>query len=187
MARLFDQYKETIVPKLAAELGRTNTHSLPKIEKIVLSMGVGAAIQDRKVLDEAIGHLTRIAGQKPQVTRARRSIANFKLREGMEIGARVTLRKSRMYEFLDRLIAIVLPRVRDFRGLNPGAFDGRGNYNLGLSEQMVFPEIDPDSVKNQQGLNITIVTSTSSNDEARQLLKELGMPFQKNEKDSDAA
>lgn len=184
MARLFEQYRETIVPKLATELGRDNIHSLPKIEKIVLSMGVGAAIQDRKILDEAIGHLTRIAGQKPQVTRARRSIANFKLREGMEIGARVTLRRSRMYEFLDRLISIVLPRVRDFRGLNPDAFDGRGNYNLGLSEQMVFPEIDPDSVKNQQGLNITIVTSATSNDEARRLLREFGMPFQKKETDA---
>jgi len=162
-------------------LGRTNRHSLPRLEKIVLSMGVGSAIQDRKVLDEVSGHLGEIAGQRPQITRARRSIAQFKLREGMEIGCRVTLRKKRMYEFLDRLVSLVLPRVRDFRGLNPKAFDGRGNYSLGLNEQLVFPEINPDRVKSIQGMNITMVTSTDSNDEARELLSAFGMPFQKDD------
>jgi len=159
-----------------------NRHSLPRLEKIVVSMGVGSAIQDRKVLDEVSGHLAEITGQRPQITRARRSIAQFKLREGMEIGCRVTLRKQRMYEFLDRLVSLVLPRVRDFRGLNPKAFDGRGNYSLGLSEQLVFPEINPDRVKSIQGMNITMVTSTDSNDEARELLSAFGMPFQKDDK-----
>lgn len=181
MARLYKQYTNDIVPQLAKELGRTNAQSLPKLEKIVVNMGVGKSIGDRKILEEAIGHLTVITGQKPQVTRARRSIANFKLREGMEIGCRVTLRRAQMYEFLDRLIAIVLPRVRDFRGLKPNAFDGSGNYNLGLSEQMVFPEVDPDSVKNQQGLNITIVTTARTDAEAKLLLEQFGMPFQKPE------
>ncbi len=153
--------------------------SLPRLEKIVLSMGVGKAIQDRKILEEVVSQLTLIAGQHVQITRARKSVANFKLREGMEIGCRVTLRKHRMYEFLDRLVSLVLPRVRDFRGLNPKAFDGRGNYNLGLSEQTVFPEVNPDSVKNFQGLNITMVTSATSDDEARLLLTEFGLPFQK--------
>lgn len=181
MARLYEQYTNQILPALAQELGRQNPQSLPKLEKIVVSMGVGSAIGDRKILEEAVGHLTRITGQKPQITRARRSIANFKLREGMEIGCRVTLRRASMYEFLDRLIAIVLPRVRDFRGLKPNAFDGAGNYNLGLSEQMVFPEVDADSVKHQQGLNITIVTSARTDAEAKLLLEHFGMPFQKTE------
>ncbi len=177
--RLQEQYQSSIVDQLGSELGRTNRHSLPQLEKIVLSMGVGSAIQDRKVLDEVVSQLTLIAGQHVQITRARRSIANFKLREGMEIGCRVTLRKQRMYEFLDRLVSVVLPRVRDFRGLNPKAFDGRGNYSMGLNEQMVFPEVNPDSVKAVQGLNITMVTSTTSDDEARLLLSSFGMPFQK--------
>ncbi|MCA9074362.1 MAG: 50S ribosomal protein L5 [Planctomycetaceae bacterium] len=177
--RLQEQFQTSIVGQLSDELGRKNPHSLPKLEKIVISMGVGKAIQDRKVLDEVVSQLSLIAGQQAQITRARRSIANFKLREGMEIGCRVTLRKHRMYEFLDRLISIVLPRVRDFRGLNPKAFDGRGNYSLGLNEQMVFPEVNPDSVKSVQGLNITMVTSTTSDDEARLLLSSFGMPFQK--------
>lgn len=142
-------------------------------------MGVGKAIGDRKILEEAVGHLARITGQQPQITRSRRSIAQFKLREGMEVGCRVTLRKQRMYEFLDRLISLALPRVRDFRGLNPNAFDGRGNYSLGLNEQVVFPEINPDSVKVIQGMNITMVTSTNSNDEARALLAEFGLPFRR--------
>lgn len=178
-ARLQQQYQDTIVNRLAGELGRTNPHSLPRLQKIVVSMGVGKAIQDRKVLDEAIGHLARITGQRPQITRARRSISQFKLREGMEVGCRVTLRRQRMYEFLDRLISLVLPRVRDFRGLNPNAFDGRGNYSLGLNEQLVFPEINADDVKTLQGMNITMVTSTDSDDEARMLLREFGMPFRK--------
>ncbi len=179
--RLQEQYRGTIVAQLGDALGRTNRHSLPRLEKIVVSMGVGNAIQDRKVLDEVVGHLGEITGQRPQITRARRSIAQFKLREGMEIGCRVTLRKGRMYEFLDRLISLVLPRVRDFRGLNPKAFDGRGNYSLGLNEQLVFPEINPDRVKSVQGMNITMVTSTNSNDEARELLSAFGMPFQKDD------
>lgn len=178
-ARLYEQYQDRIVGKLGEELGRTNRHSLPHVQKVVVSMGVGKAIQDRKVLDEAVGHLAQITGQQPQITRARRSISQFKLRAGMEVGCRVTLRKQRMYEFLDRLIAIVLPRVRDFRGLSPKAFDGRGNYSLGLNEQLVFPEINPDRVKTVQGMNITIVTSTDSDDEARMLLREFGMPFRK--------
>lgn len=181
MARLRKQYTEDILPQLASELGRTNPQSLPRLEKIVVSMGVGAAIGDRKILDEAVGHLTLITGQKPQITRARRSIANFKLREGMEIGCRVTLRRAQMYEFLDRLIAVVLPRVRDFRGLKPNAFDGSGNYNLGLGEQLVFPEVDPDSVKHSQGLNVTIVTTAATDAEAKLLLEKFGMPFQKTE------
>ena len=177
MARLKEKYENEIVPKLAKEFGRSNVHSLPKIEKIVVSMGVGQAVQDQKILDESLGYLQAITGQKPSVRRARRSIAQFKLREGVRIGGAVTLRKQRMYEFLDRLITLVLPRVRDFRGISPKAFDGRGNYSLGISEQLVFPEVDADKVKNVQGMNIAIVTSADTNDEARVLLKEFGMPF----------
>ena len=146
-------------------------------------MGVGDAIVDNKRLDEAVGHLTTLSGQKPQITRARRSVAGFKLREGMPVGCRVTLRRQRMWEFLDRLIALALPRVRDFRGLNPDSFDGRGNYSLGLTEQMVFPEIDPDSVGHTQGMNITVVTTARTDEEGRELLRELGMPFQKEDQD----
>ncbi|MFG0332744.1 MAG: 50S ribosomal protein L5 [Maioricimonas sp. JB049] len=179
MARLAERYKTDIMPTLSKELGRTNPHALPRIEKIVVSMGVGSAIQDRKILDEALANMTVITGQKPAVTRARGSISQFRLREGMEIGCRVTLRKDRMYEFLDRLITLVLPRVRDFRGLSDKAFDGNGNYSLGLNEQLVFPEVDPDKVKHVQGMNIAIVTSTRSDDEARMLLREFGMPFKR--------
>jgi len=177
MARLIEKYRTEIVPQLAKELGRTNPHSLPQVEKIVISMGVGKAIQDQKILDEALEHLAQISGQKPTVRLARKSVANFKLREGMRIGGCVTLRKKQMYEFLDRLITLVLPRVRDFRGINPHAFDGRGNYSLGLSEQVVFPEINADKVKNIQGMNIAIVTSARNDDEGRLLLKSFGMPF----------
>ena len=177
MARLQDKYRSEIAPKLANELGRTNPHSLPQLEKIVISMGVGKAMQDQKILDEAIEHLAQISGQKPSPRVARKSVANFKLREGVRIGACVTLRRARMYEFLDRLINLVLPRVRDFRGINPKAFDGRGNYSLGLNEQVVFPEINADKVKNIQGMNIAIVTTAKTDDEARLLLKEFGMPF----------
>lgn len=177
MARMKERYLTEIVPKLAKELGRSNVHSLPKLEKIVVSMGVSQAVQDQKALDEALGYLTQITGQKPSVRRARKSIAQFKLREGMRIGGAVTLRKQRMYEFLDRLITLVLPRVRDFRGVNPKAFDGRGNYSLGLNEQVVFLEVNADNVKNVQGMNIAIVTSADNDDEARLLLKEFGMPF----------
>ncbi len=176
---LLKQYREEIVPALKEKLGRTNVHSLPQIEKVVISMGIGAANQDRKRLTEAADHMTMLAGQKSQITRARQSVAGFKLREGQEIGCRVTLRGNRMYEFLERLISLALPRVRDFRGVNPKAFDGNGNYSLGLNESLVFLEIDPDSVKNTQGMNITIVTTASNNEEGFLLLEELGMPFRK--------
>jgi large subunit ribosomal protein L5 len=177
MTRLLEQYRGKVVPSLQEKLGRKNAHAIPRMVKIIISMGVGSAIQDRKILDELVGHMTQLAGQKPQITRARKSVAAFKLREGMEIGCRVTLRGRRMYEFLDRLIALVLPRVRDFRGLNPKAFDGHGNYSLGLNEQMVFPEVNPDSVKTTHGMNITLVTTANTDDEGRLLLKELGMPL----------
>ncbi|MCG6154961.1 50S ribosomal protein L5 [Rubinisphaera margarita] len=179
MTRLLEKYRQEIIPAMQEEFGRKNIHSLPKLEKIVINMGVGKAIQDRKRLDEALEHLTLIAGQKPEITRAKKSIAGFKLREGMEIGCRVTLRGIRMYEFLDRLITLVLPRVRDFRGVKANAFDGNGNYSLGLSEQMVFPEVDADNAKFTQGLNISIVTSATNNDEARVLLTKFGFPFRK--------
>lgn len=177
MARLQEKYRTEIIPKLAEELGRSNPHSLPQLEKIVVSMGVGKAIQDQKILEEVVEHLAQITGQKPSIRRARKSVSQFKLREGMRIGACVTLRQQRMYEFLDRLVTLVLPRVRDFRGINPKAFDGRGNYSLGLSEQLVFPEINPDRVKTVQGMNIAIVTTADNDDEARVLLKAFGMPF----------
>ena len=150
---------------------------LPKLEKVVLNMGLGEAIANAKALDSAIGDMTIISGQKPVVTRAKKSIAGFKLREGMPIGVKVTLRGDRMYEFVDRLVSIALPRVRDFRGVSPKSFDGRGNYTLGVKEQLIFPEIDYDKVDKMRGMDITIVTSASSDEEARELLKLLGMPF----------
>ena len=177
MARLLEEYKTRIVGELQTELGRKNPLGVPRLEKIVVSMGVGEAIQDRKRLDAAVGHLTQIAGQKAQVCRARKAISGFRLRQGMPIGCRVTLRGKRMFEFLERLITLALPRVRDFRGLNPRAFDGRGNFNCGLSEQLVFPEIDPETVGHPQGMNITFVTTADSDDEGRVLLKAFGMPF----------
>jgi large subunit ribosomal protein L5 len=179
MARLLNKYRSEILPTLAKELGRGNPHALPKLTKIVVSMGVGKAIADSKVLDEAAEYLGVITGQRPVITRSRKSISQFKLREGMPIGCAVTLRGQRMYEFLDRLITLVLPRVRDFRGLNPKAFDGHGNYSLGLSEQMVFPEVNADKVKTVQGMNIAIVTTARSDDEGRLLLREFGMPFRR--------
>jgi large subunit ribosomal protein L5 len=178
MVRLLEQYRSQVVPALKEKLGRDNIHSLPRLQKIVVNMGVGRAVQDRKILDEVTAQLAQLTGQKPQITRARKSVAAFKLREGNEVGCRVTLRGHRMYEFLDRLITLVLPRVRDFRGLSPKAFDGRGNYSLGLNEQMVFPEVNPDSVKNTQGMNITIVSTAKTDDEGRALLREFGMPLQ---------
>jgi large subunit ribosomal protein L5 len=181
MARLQQRYTSEIVPRLAEQLGRSNSHALPKLQKIVVSMGVGKAIQDQKILDDAAETLSVITGQKPVITRSRKSISQFKLREGMAVGCAVTLRGQRMYEFLDRLITLVLPRVRDFRGLNPNAFDGNGNYSLGLNEQMVFPEINADKVKHVQGMNIAIVTTTRSDDEGRLLLREFGMPFRKDQ------
>ncbi|MBO13210.1 MAG: 50S ribosomal protein L5 [Planctomycetaceae bacterium] len=183
MARLKDKYRDEVIPALRDRLDKTNDLAVPRLEKVVISMGVGDAIVDNKRLDEAVGHLTTLSGQKPQITRARRSVAGFKLREGMPVGCRVTLRRQRMWEFLDRLIALALPRVRDFRGLSPDSFDGRGNYSLGLTEQMVFPEIDPDSVGHTQGMNITVVTTARTDEEGRELLRELGMPFQKEDQD----
>jgi large subunit ribosomal protein L5 len=177
MARLMDRYKKEIVTQLGQKLGRTNPHSLPKLQKIVVNMGVGKALQDKNRMTEAVEHLTQITGQRAQVCRARIAVAGFRLRQGNEIGCRVTLRGRRMYEFLDRLISIALPRIRDFRGVNPKSFDGNGNYTLGLSEQGVFPEIDPDKVNFVQGMDITFVTSTRSDDESRELLRQFGMPF----------
>ncbi len=177
MARLLTQYREKVVPALKTQLKRDNAHSLPRLTKIVISMGVGKAREDRKHLDEAMEHLAQLTGQRPQKTRARKSVSAFRLREGMEIGCRVTLRGKVMYEFLDRLITLALPRVRDFRGLNPKSFDGRGNYSMGLNEQLVFPEIQADKVHNVQGMNISVVTTARTDDEARILLKELGLPL----------
>ena len=182
--RLLEKYETEVLPGLKEKLGRTNRLSLPKIEKIVVNMGVGAATQEKKVLEEAVDAMKWIVGQKPIITTARKSIAGFRLREGMSIGCKATLRGVRMYEFLDRLISLALPRVRDFRGVNPDAFDGNGNYSLGLTEQLVFPELNPDKYTRTQGMNITIVTSTDSNDEARELLRGFGMPF-RSTKDSD--
>ncbi|HEV7221943.1 MAG TPA: 50S ribosomal protein L5 [Pirellulales bacterium] len=179
--RLQDKYEKEVLPALEKKLGRTNRLSLPRLKKIVINMGVGSAISEKKHLEEAVSALTQISGQKPAVTRSRKSIANFKLREGQEIGCKATLRGVRMYEFLDRLISIALPRVRDFRGLDPNAFDGRGNYSLGLVEQLVFPELNPDKYTRVQGMNISIVTSTDSNDESRELLRGFGMPFKAEE------
>jgi len=175
--RLLEKYKKEVLPALEKELGRANRMSLPKIEKVVVNMGVGSATGEKKHIEEAVDAMTQIVGQKPVVTKARQSVAGFRLREGMAIGCMVTLRKDRMYEFLDRLISLALPRVRDFRGLNPNGFDGNGNYSLGLSEQLVFPELNPDKFTRPQGMNITIVTSTDSDAEARELLRKMGMPF----------
>lgn len=177
MTRLLTEYRERIAPALAQKLGRPNLHSIPKLQKIVVSMGVGAAVQDRKRLDSAVEHLTMLSGQKPQICLARKSVSGFRLREGSAIGCRVTLRGKRMYDFLDRLITLALPRVRDFRGVNPNGFDGSGNYNCGLSEQLVFPEVDPETVTQTQGMNITFVTTARTDDEGRELLRGFGMPF----------
>ena len=177
MARLQDKYQKEIVPQLKTKLGRTNVLSLPKLQKIVVNMGVGKALQDKNRMEQAAEQLTAITGQRAQVTKARVAVSGFRLREGNEIGCRVTLRGKRMYEFLDRLISVALPRIRDFRGVNPKSFDGNGNYTIGLSEQMVFPEIDPDKVNFSQGMDVTFVTSTRSDDEARELLRMFGMPF----------
>jgi large subunit ribosomal protein L5 len=177
-ARLQEKYNTELLPALERELGRSNHLSLPRLEKIVVNMGVGSAIADKKHLDEAVDALAQITGQKPVITLARKSIAGFRLREGVAIGCKVTLRGVRMFEFLDRLISLALPRVRDFRGLNPKAFDGHGNYSLGLAEQLVFPELNPDKFTRVQGMNVTIVTTTDNDDEARALLRGFGMPFQ---------
>lgn len=179
MARLQEKYRNEVAPELAKELGRENPHALPRLEKIVVSMGLGKSIGERKRLEEATGQLALITGQKAQITKSRKAVSGFRLREGMEVGARVTLRGKRMYEFLDRLIVLALPRVRDFRGVSFKAFDGRGNYSMGLNEQLVFPEIDPDKVTFVQGMNITMVTTARSNEEGLLLLKKMGVPFRK--------
>ena len=176
-ARLRTIYNETIRPALAEKFGRNNILALPRLQKIVINMGVGTAIQDKKHLEDATAAMTLIAGQKPVTTLARKSIAGFRLREGMPIGCKVTLRGDRMYEFMDRLLSLALPRVRDFRGINPNAFDGRGNYSLGLTEYVVFPELNPDKFTRTQGMNIVFVTSTDDDEEGRELLKMFGMPF----------
>jgi large subunit ribosomal protein L5 len=175
--RLQEFYETTIKLKLAEEFNYSNPLQLPRLEKIVVNMGVGDAVTDSKKINGAVADLTAITGQKPVIQKARQSIATFKLREGMEIGVKVTLRRQRMYEFLDRLINVALPRVRDFRGLSDSSFDGRGNYSLGLKEQIVFPEVDYDKIDTIRGLDIVIVTTASSDDEARSLLKALNMPL----------
>jgi large subunit ribosomal protein L5 len=177
MARLQEKYQKEIVKTLAEKLGRTNVNSIPKLQKIVVNMGVGKALQDKNRMEQAADQLTQIAGQKSQIRKAKVAVSGFRLREGNEIGARVTLRGSRMYEFMDRLISIALPRIRDFRGVNPKSFDGNGNYSMGLTEQQVFPEIDPDKLTFVQGMDVTFVTSTRNDDEARELLRAFGMPF----------
>lgn len=177
MARLQQIYNDVVIPRLSEKLGIRNRYAVPRLTKIVVSMGVGKATQERKRLDEAAQHLGLIAGQKPSIRKSRIAVSAFRLRESMEIGCAVTLRGYRMYEFLDRFIQLALPRVRDFRGLNPKSFDGRGNYSTGLTEQMVFPEIPADKVAFTQGMNITFVTTARSDEHGRALLGELGIPF----------
>ena len=179
--RLLEKYQNEIVPAMKEQFGRDNLLSLPRLEKIIISMGVGTAVTEKKHLETAVEALTEIAGQKPVVTLARKSIAGFRLRDGMAIGCKVTLRGNRMYEFLDRLVALALPRVRDFRGIRRKAFDGNGNYSLGLTEQLVFPELNPDKYTRTQGMNITLVTSSDSDDESLFLFERMGLPFQAEE------
>ena len=177
MARLRDLYKSRIVPELMKEFGYKNVMAVPKMVKIVISMGIGRATQDKKFLELGKKDLTMISGQMPAVCKAKKSVSNFKVRQGYETGLKVTLRGVRMYEFMDRLINLAIPRVRDFRGLNPNSFDGRGNYSMGLAEQSVFPEINPAKVEFQQGMNITFTTTATTDEEARKLLSLFGMPF----------
>jgi large subunit ribosomal protein L5 len=179
MNRLKEKYLKEVTPALMSKFNYKSVMQVPKIEKIVINMGVGDAVQNAKALDNAVEELTLIAGQKPVVTRAKKSIAGFRLREGMPIGAKVTLRGERMYEFLDKLISVSLPRVRDFRGVSKKSFDGRGNYTLGIKEQLIFPEIDYDKVNKVRGMDIVIVTTAKTDEEAFELLAQLGMPFQK--------
>ncbi|HSK89273.1 MAG TPA: 50S ribosomal protein L5 [Anaerolineales bacterium] len=174
-----ERYEKEVVPALLKSLNLTNVMQVPRIEKVIVNIGMGEAMDNAKALDAAVGDLTQITGQKPVITKARKSIANFKLREGRAIGVKVTLRGERMWSFLDRLMNIALPRVRDFRGISPNAFDGRGNYTLGLREQLVFPEIDYDKIDKLRGLEVTIVTTGRNDDEGRQLLQMMGMPFKK--------
>ena len=180
MSRLREKYLKEVTPALAKEFNYTNPMSVPKLEKIVINVGLGEAIANAKALDAAVGDLMIITGQKPVVTKAKKSIAAFKLREGMNIGAMVTLRGNRMYEFLDRFVSLALPRVRDFRGISQKAFDGRGNYTVGLKDQLIFPEIDFGKIDKARGMNVCIVTSAKTDEEARSLLRHLGMPFRQN-------
>jgi large subunit ribosomal protein L5 len=177
MTRLQLYYRESIVPQLVEQFGYRSAMEVPRIEKIVLNMGVGEAVADKKVMDHAVGDMTKIAGQKPVVTKARKAIAGFKIRQGYPVGCTVTLRRSQMYEFLDRFVSIALPRVRDFRGISPRGFDGRGNFNMGIKEQIIFPEIDYDKVDALRGLNVTFTTSAKTDDEAKALLMAFRFPF----------
>lgn len=179
MARLKDQYKNDIVAGMTKKFGYKNVMEVPKLDKIVINMGVGDAKENAKALDSAIRDLTIIAGQKPVITKAKKSVANFKIREGMSIGCKVTLRGDKMYEFLDRLINLTLPRVRDFRGVNPNSFDGRGNYSLGVKDQLIFPEIEYDKVDKVRGMDVIFVTTAKTDEEARELLTQFGMPYRK--------
>ncbi len=181
MARLQDRYRDEVVPALMQEFAYKNVMQVPKLEKIVVNVGLGEAVANARAIDAAVGDLTAITGQKPVVTRAKRSIAAFKLRTGMPIGAMVTLRGPRMYEFLDRLTAVAMPRIRDFRGVSPNSFDGRGNYTLGLREQLAFPEIDYDRIDKTRGLEMSFVTTARTDEEGRRLLALLGMPFARTE------
>jgi large subunit ribosomal protein L5 len=185
--RMKRDYDERIVQAMTERFGYTNVMAVPRIEKIVLNMGVGEAVQDKKKVETAAAELELIAGQKPVITRAKKSIASFKLREGMPIGVKVTLRRDRMYEFLDRLVTIAMPRIRDFRGLNPKSFDGRGNYAMGLKEQLIFPEISYDKIEKVRGMDIIVATSANSDDEARELLRLFNFPFPKEAEDKQAA
>lgn len=173
------RYQETIVPKLKEQFGYTNIHQVPKVIKITINRGLGEASQNAKALESSLSELATITGQKPVVTRAKKAIAGFKIREGMPVGVMVTLRSARMYAFLDRLINLSLPRIRDFRGISPNSFDGRGNYSLGIREQLIFPEIDYDRIDQIRGMDISIITTASTDEEGRALLKEMGMPFRK--------
>lgn len=178
-ARLKERYQKEVAPAIAKEFGITNPMAIPRVQKVVLNMGMGEAVANAKILDTAADELRAITGQKPVITKAKKSIASFKLRQGMPIGVMVTLRGDRMYEFLDRLVSIALPRVRDFRGVSPKAFDGRGNYTIGVREQLIFPEIDFNKVDKLRGMNISIITTARNDEQARALLRGLGMPFRK--------
>jgi len=175
--RLLERYRTAVVPALQERFKYANPMQVPRLQRVALNVGLGEALQNARLLEAAVEELSRIAGQKPVITKSRKAIANFRLREGQSIGCMVTLRRDRMYEFVDRLINVALPRVRDFRGLSPNAFDGRGNFSLGIREQIIFPEIDYDKVEKIRGLNVTIVTTAKTDDEGRALLREMGMPF----------
>ena len=181
MARLQEFYRETVVPKLVEQFGYKSVMEVPRIQKITLNMGVGEAVADKKVMDHAVSDMQKIAGQKPVVTKSKKSIAGFKIRENYPVGCMVTLRRGQMYEFLDRLVSLALPRVRDFRGVSRAAFDRRGNYSLGLAEQLVFPELNPDKYLKVQGLNITLVTTADNDEDALELLTLMGLPFRRDD------